>query len=113
MNVTFNCYSNNINNRGCVYMTLFKNETKKALSSSQRVVAGFTFAMGIDAGHSASATAKRVTFTMVPTTTGVSLVVEDGRYLPASRFYMGTYLLVRGDGVRQNAGWREAWGYKY
>ncbi|MFT8571083.1 MAG: NlpC/P60 family protein [Lentilactobacillus hilgardii] len=38
--------------------------------------------------------------------------VENGHPYTGFRFYMGTYYWFV-NGVRQNAGWREAWGYKY
>ncbi|MFC4760729.1 hypothetical protein [Fructobacillus durionis] len=37
---------------------------------------------------------------------------ENGNLFTGFRFYMGTYYWFI-DGVRQNAGWREAWGMKY
>ena len=37
---------------------------------------------------------------------------ENGQLYTGFRFYMGTYYWLV-DGVRQNEGWREAWGYKY
>ncbi|MGQ2225959.1 glycoside hydrolase family 68 protein [Fructobacillus fructosus] len=37
---------------------------------------------------------------------------ENGELYTGFRYYTGTYYWFI-DGVRQNAGWREAWGYKY
>ncbi|MBS9335778.1 GDSL-type esterase/lipase family protein [Fructobacillus papyrifericola] len=37
---------------------------------------------------------------------------ENGQLFTGFRFYMGTYYWFV-DGVRQNAGWRHAWGYTY
>ncbi|CAK1224352.1 C39 family peptidase [Fructobacillus fructosus] len=37
---------------------------------------------------------------------------EDGKLYTGFRYYANTYYWFI-DGVRQNAGWREAWGYKY
>lgn len=37
---------------------------------------------------------------------------EDGKLYTGFRYYMGTYYWFV-DGVRQNAGWRQAWGLKY
>ncbi|MCO0831696.1 GDSL-type esterase/lipase family protein [Fructobacillus sp. W13] len=37
---------------------------------------------------------------------------EDGKLFTGFRFYMGTYYWFV-DGVRQNAGWRQAWGMTY
>ncbi|CAK1247818.1 Glucan-binding domain (YG repeat) [Fructobacillus fructosus] len=37
---------------------------------------------------------------------------EDGQLYTGFRYYAGTYYWFV-NGVRQNAGWREAWGYKY
>ncbi|MBS9335777.1 GH25 family lysozyme [Fructobacillus papyrifericola] len=37
---------------------------------------------------------------------------ENGQLFTGFRYYMGTYYWFV-DGVRQNAGWREAWGMKY
>ncbi|CAK1242718.1 Glucan-binding domain (YG repeat) [Fructobacillus fructosus] len=37
---------------------------------------------------------------------------ENGELFTGFRFYTGTFYWFI-DGVRQNAGWREAWGYKY
>ncbi|CAK1224031.1 Glucan-binding domain (YG repeat) [Fructobacillus fructosus] len=37
---------------------------------------------------------------------------ENGQLFTGFRYYTGTYYWFI-DGVRQNAGWREAWGYKY
>ena len=37
---------------------------------------------------------------------------ENGQLYTGFRFYMGTYYWFV-DGVRQNQGWRQAWGYKY
>ncbi|MFC4760745.1 glycoside hydrolase family 68 protein [Fructobacillus durionis] len=37
---------------------------------------------------------------------------NDGKLFTGFRYYMGTYYWFV-DGVRQNAGWREAWGMKY
>ncbi|GIC69731.1 GDSL-type esterase/lipase family protein [Fructobacillus tropaeoli] len=37
---------------------------------------------------------------------------ENGQLYTGFRFYMGTYYWFV-DGVRQNEGWRTAWGYKY
>ncbi|GAO99100.1 GH25 family lysozyme [Fructobacillus ficulneus] len=37
---------------------------------------------------------------------------ENGQLFTGFRYYMGTYYWFV-DGVRQNAGWRQAWGYSY
>ncbi|GAO99101.1 SGNH/GDSL hydrolase family protein [Fructobacillus ficulneus] len=37
---------------------------------------------------------------------------ENGQLFTGFRYYMGTYYWFI-DGVRQNAGWRQAWGYTY
>lgn len=37
---------------------------------------------------------------------------EDGKLFTGFHYYMGTYYWFV-DGVRQNQGWRTAWGYKY
>ncbi|MBE4728708.1 hypothetical protein ILS25_10350, partial [Leuconostoc suionicum] len=37
---------------------------------------------------------------------------ENGKPYTGFRYYMGTYYWFV-NGVRQNAGWREAWGMKY
>ncbi|NBA11192.1 NlpC/P60 family protein [Weissella confusa] len=93
-------------------MTLFKTKTKKALALIAAVVAGFTFAMGIDAGHSASAAGQTGYIHDGSQYNGGYRWYEDGQLFTGFRFYMGTYYWFV-DGVRQNAGWREAWGYKY
>ena len=38
--------------------------------------------------------------------------IENGKPYTGFRYYMGTYYWFV-NGVRQNAGWRTAWGYKY
>ena len=43
---------------------------------------------------------------------GGYLWLENGRRFSGFRFYMGTYYWFN-NGVRQNAGWRTAWGLKY
>lgn len=43
---------------------------------------------------------------------GGYLWLENGRRFTGFRFYMGTYYWFN-NGVRQNAGWRSAWGFTY
>ncbi|KIU19563.1 putative endopeptidase Spr precursor [Weissella cibaria] len=87
-------------------MTLFKG--KKALAFIASVIASFTFAMGMEADHSASAAGQTG---YVSTNEGWRWL-ENGQKYTGFRFYMGTYYWFI-DGVRQDSGWREAWGMKY
>ena len=87
-------------------MTLFKG--KKALAFIASVIASFTFAMVMEADHSASAAGQTG---YVSTNEGWRWL-ENGQKYTGFRYYMGTYYWFE-NGVRADNGWHFAWGFAY
>ncbi|MFT8735730.1 MAG: C39 family peptidase [Lentilactobacillus hilgardii] len=89
---------------------------KKYITKKISIVAlTFSFLSLLMFTQSAAASDNRTGYVYSPeisTANGGWNWVENGHPYTGFRFYMGTYYWFV-NGVRQNAGWREAWGYKY